>query len=43
MQQQISEYLKKDLKASQKKAFWNKFKGLGVGIAAGITAGLLIK
>lgn len=43
MQQQISEYLKKDLKATQKKAFWNKFKGLGVGIAAGTVLGLLVK
>jgi len=43
MSQQINEYLKKDLKASQKKAFWNKWKGVGVGIAAGVTAGLLLK
>jgi hypothetical protein len=43
MQQQISEYLKQDLKASQKKAFWNKFKGVGVGIAAGTVLGLLVK
>jgi chromosome segregation ATPase len=43
MSQQVNEYLKKDLKASQKKAFWNKWKGVGVGIAAGVTAGLLLK
>jgi len=43
LSQQVNDYLKKDLKASQKKAFWNKWKGVGVGIAAGVTAGLLLK
>jgi hypothetical protein len=43
LSQQVSELLKKDLKTANKKAFWNKWKGVGVGIAAGITVGLLAK
>ena len=43
LQQQVSDLLKKDLKTAKNKAFWNKFKGAGVGIAAGILVGLLIK
>lgn len=43
MQQQINEYLKQDLKASQKKAFWNKWKGVGVGVVAGVVLGILVK
>ena len=43
MQKQISEYLKQDLNAAKNKAFWNKFKGAGVGVAAGVLVGLLIK
>jgi hypothetical protein len=41
--QQVSEMLKKDLKGANKKAFWNKWKGAGVGIAAGLAIGLLAK
>jgi len=43
MQQQVSDLLKKDLKTAKNKAFWNKWKGAGVGIGAGILVGLLIK
>ena len=43
MQQQVSDLLKKDLKTAKNKAFWNKFKGAGVGIAAGVLVGLLVK
>jgi len=43
LSQQVSELLKKDLKTAKNKAFWNKFKGAGVGIAAGVVVGLLVK
>jgi len=43
MQQQVSDLLKKDLKTAKNKAFWNKFKGAGVGVAAGVVVGLLVK
>ena len=43
MQQQVSDLLKKDLKTAKKKAFLNNFKGAGVGIAAGVLVGLLVK
>ena len=33
MQQQVSDLLKQDLKTAKNKAFWNKWKGAGVGIA----------
>lgn len=43
MSQQINEYLKQDLNTAKNKAFWNKWKGAGIGIGAGILVGLLIK
>ena len=43
LQQQVSDLLKKDLKTAKKKAFWNQWKGAGVGIAAGLVVGLLAK
>jgi septum formation topological specificity factor MinE len=43
MQQQASDFLKQDLKTAKNKAFWNKWKGVGVGIAAGVVVGLLVK
>jgi hypothetical protein len=43
LSQQVNDMLKKDLKTAKNKAFWNKFKGAGVGIAAGVVVGLLIK
>ena len=43
MQQQVSDLLKQDLKTAKNKAFWNKWKGAGVGIAAGVVVGLLVK
>ena len=43
LSQQVNEYLKKDLKTAKNKAFWNKFKGASVGIAAGVVVGLLVK
>ena len=43
MQQQVSDLLKKDLKTAKNKAFWNKWKGAGVGIGAGVLVGLLVK
>jgi len=43
LSQQVNEYLKKDLKTAKNKAFWNKWKGAGVGIAAGVLVGLLVK
>ena len=43
LSQQVSDLLKKDLKTAKNKAFWNKFKGAGVGVAAGVLVGLLIK
>lgn len=43
LSQQVSEKLKKDLSTAKKKAFWNKWKGAGVGIAAGLAVGLLAK
>ena len=43
LSQQVGELLKKDLKTAKNKAFWNKFKGAGVGIAAGVVVGLLVK
>lgn len=43
LSQQVNEYLKKDLKTAKNKAFWNKFKGAGVGVAAGVLVGLLVK
>ena len=43
LSQQVSDLLKKDLKTAKNKAFWNKFKGAGVGVAAGVMVGLLVK
>ena len=43
LSQQVNDLLKKDLKTAKNKAFWNKFKGAGVGVAAGVLVGLLIK
>lgn len=43
MQKQVSDLLKQDLKTAKNKAFWNRWKGAGVGIGAGILVGLLIK
>lgn len=43
LQQQVSDLLKKDLKTAKKKAFWNKFKGAGVGVLIGLGVGLLAK
>jgi hypothetical protein len=43
MQQQVSDLLKQDLKTAKNKAFWNKWKGAGVGVAAGVVVGLLVK
>ena len=43
LSQQVNEYLKKDLKTAKNKAFWNKFKGAGVGVAAGVVVDLLVK
>ena len=43
LSQQVNDLLKKDLKTAKKKAFLNQFKGAGVGIAAGIVVGLLVK
>lgn len=39
----LNDLLKKDLKTAKNKAFWNQFKGAGVGIAAGMIIGLLAK
>jgi hypothetical protein len=43
LSQQVNDLLKKDLKTAKKKAFLNQFKGAGVGVAAGLVVGLLIK
>ena len=43
MQKQVSDLLKQDLKTAKNKAFWNKWKGAGVGVAAGVLVGLLVK
>lgn len=43
LSQQVNDMLKKDLKTAKKKAFWNQWKGAGVGIAAGLVVGLLAK
>ena len=43
LSQQVNDMLKKDLKTAKKKAFLNNFKGAGVGIAAGVLVGLMIK
>ncbi len=43
LSQQANDLLKKDLKTAKNKAFWNKWKGAGVGIAAGVVVGLLVK
>ena len=43
MQQQVSDLLKQDLKTAKNKDFWNKWKGAGVGVAAGVVVGLLVK
>jgi hypothetical protein len=43
LSQQVNDLLKKDLKTAKKKAFLNQFKGAGVGIAAGVVVGLLVK
>ena len=39
----LNDILKKDLKTAKRKAFWNNFKGIAVGIAAGVTVGILAK
>jgi predicted negative regulator of RcsB-dependent stress response len=43
LQQQVSDLLKKDLKTAKNKAFWNKFKGAGVGLLIGFGVGILAK
>ena len=43
LSKQANDLLKKDLKTAKKKAFWNKFKGAGLGVTAGILLGLLVK
>ncbi len=43
LSQQVNKLLEKDLKTAKKKAFLNQFKGAGVGVAAGLVVGLLIK
>lgn len=43
LSKQANDLLKKDLSAAKKKAFWNQWKGAGVGIAAGLVVGLLAK
>ena len=43
LSKQANELLKKDLKTAKKKAFWNKFKGAGLGVTAGILLGVLVK
>jgi hypothetical protein len=40
---ELNDILKKDLKTAKRKAFWNNFKGVAIGIAAGITVGILAK
>jgi hypothetical protein len=39
----LIDLLNKDLKTAKRKAFWNNFKGVAIGIAAGITVGILAK
>jgi hypothetical protein len=39
----LIDLLNKDLKTAKRKAFWNNFKGIAVGIAAGVTVGVLAK
>ena len=39
----LIDLLNKDLKTAKRKAFWNNFKGIAVGIAAGVTVGILAK
>jgi hypothetical protein len=43
LSQQVNDMLKKDLKTAKKKAFWNQWKGAGVGVAAGLVVGLIAK
>lgn len=43
LSRQVNDMLKKDLKTAKKKAFWNQFKGAGVGLAAGLVVGLIAK
>jgi hypothetical protein len=39
----LIDLLNKDLKTAKRKAFWNNFKGIAVGLAAGVTVGILAK
>jgi hypothetical protein len=39
----LIDILNKDLKTAKRKAFWNNFKGIAVGLAAGVTVGILAK
>jgi hypothetical protein len=39
----LIDLLNKDLKTAKRKAFWNNFKGVAIGIAAGVTVGILAK
>ena len=41
--QQSIELLKKDLKATKNKAFWNQWKGVGKGVAVGVLLMLIAK
>lgn len=41
LQQQVSNLLKEDLKTAKKKAFWNKIKGTAMGLAVGLTVGII--
>lgn len=39
----LVDLLKQDLKTAKRKAFWGRVKGVGVGVAAGIVVGVLVK
>ena len=39
----LIDLLNKDLKTAKRKAFWNNFKGVAIGIAAGVTVSILAK
>lgn len=43
LSQQTNKLLKEDLKTAKKKAFWNKWKGAGIGVVAGLVIGLIAK
>jgi hypothetical protein len=39
----LVDLLEQDLKTAKRKAFWGRVKGVGIGVAAGVVAGILIK